>query len=64
MDIGYLQYTGADGWCWFLESAGLQPSLLGPSSCHFRLVQMHQTPSKPAQALLLNGSVSFAYLYA
>uniref|UniRef100_A0A8C9H3D3 Cadherin related family member 4 n=1 Tax=Piliocolobus tephrosceles TaxID=591936 RepID=A0A8C9H3D3_9PRIM len=42
------------GWeGWTLE-IGLLPSLLGYSSWHFRLAQLLQAPSKPAQALLLN----------
>lgn len=40
------------------------PSLLGPSSWQFRLAQVIQAPSKPAQCLLPNRSASFAYLYA
>lgn len=37
--------------------------MLGPPSRHFRLAQVLRAPSKPAQALLLNRSAFFAYLY-
>lgn len=43
-----------------MEPAGLLPSLFGSSCWHFRLTQVLQAPSKPAQALWLNRSVCFA----
>uniref|UniRef100_G1R5D8 Cadherin related family member 4 n=1 Tax=Nomascus leucogenys TaxID=61853 RepID=G1R5D8_NOMLE len=46
--------AGWEGWTLESEETHLLPSLLGYSSWHFRLAQLLQAPSKPAQALLLN----------